>query len=111
VPSTRRLEQRIQQDLGFRYLAGGLRPDHKTLSEFLRRHRRAINDLFTQTIAMARRAGVARLGQVAIDSTRVQANASRHRMVDEEQAARDERARERRQRSWRWGNRRCGSSS
>ncbi len=46
---------------------------------------------------MARRAGVARLGHVAIDSTRVQANASRHRMVDEEQAAREERARDRRQ--------------
>ena len=37
--STRRLEQRIREDLAFRYLAGGLQPDHKTLSEFLRRHR------------------------------------------------------------------------
>jgi transposase len=97
VQSTRRLEQRIQEDLAFRYLAGGLRPDHKTLSEFLRRHGRAINDLFTQTMEMARRAGVARLGHVAIDSTRVQANASRHRMVEEEQTAREQRARDRRQ--------------
>src|SRR5581483_10072129 len=39
VNSTRRLERRIQEDLAFRYLAGGLAPDHKTLSEFLRRHR------------------------------------------------------------------------
>src|SRR3984893_9749410 len=38
VNSTRRLERRIHEDLAFRYLAGGLRPDHKTLSEFLRRH-------------------------------------------------------------------------
>ncbi len=97
VQSTRRLERRVQEDLAFRYLAGGLRPDHKTLSEFLRRHGRAINDLFTQTIEMARRAGVARLGHVAIDSTRVQANAARRRVVDEEQEAREQRARDRRQ--------------
>ena len=98
VHSTRRLEQRIREDLAFRYLAGGLRPDHKTLSEFLRRHGRAINDLFTQSIEMGRRAGLVRLGHVAIDSTRVQANASRHRMVDAdaEQGARQQRARDRR---------------
>ena len=82
VNSTRRLERRIHEDLAFRYLAGGLRPDHKTLSEFLRRHGRAINDVFTQVVQMARRAGLGRLGHVAIDSTRVRANASRHKMVD-----------------------------
>ena len=82
VSSTRRLERRIQEDLAFRYLAGGLRPDHKTLSEFLRRHRRAINDVFTQVVQMARAAGLGKLGHVAIDSTRVRANAARHKMVD-----------------------------
>src|SRR5919109_2258300 len=58
VTSTRRLEGRIQEDLALRYLAGGLSPDHQTLSEFLRRHRRAINDVFTQGVQMARRAGL-----------------------------------------------------
>jgi len=86
VSSTRRLERRIQEDLAFRYLAGGLRPDHKTLSEFLRRHRRAINDVFTQVVRMARAAGMGKLGHVAIDSTRVRANASRRSVVDWEQA-------------------------
>ncbi len=81
VNSTRRLERRIQEDLAFRYLAGGLRPDHKTLSEFLRRHRRAINDVFTQVVQMARRAGMGKLGHVAIDSTRVGANASRWKVM------------------------------
>ena len=93
---TEQLEQRIGEDLAFRYLAGGLRPDHKTLSEFLRRHGRTINDVFTQTIEMGRRAVLVQLGHVAIDSTRVQANASRHRMVDAEQAARQQRAGDRR---------------
>lgn len=93
VTSTRRLERRIQEDLAFRYLAGGLRPDHKTLSEFLRRHRRAINDLFTQVVQMARRAGMGQLGHVAIDSTRVRANASRRSVVavDRQQWAHDRR--------------------
>jgi IS5 family transposase len=96
VTSTRRLEQRIQEDLGFRYLAGGLAPDHKTLSEFLRRHGRAINDLFTQVVQMARGAGLGKLGHVAIDSTWVGANASRRRMVAVEGAIRQQWARDRR---------------
>lgn len=95
VSSTRRLEQRIREDLAFRYLAGGLSPDHKTLSEFLRRHRYAINSVFTQVLEIARQAGMVRLGHVAIDSTRVRANASRHRVVSVEQRARDQRARDR----------------
>jgi transposase len=85
VNSTRRLERRVREDLAFRYLAGGLMPDHKTLSEFLRRHRRAINDVFTQVVQMARRAGLGKLGHVAIDSTRVGANASRRKVMDWEQ--------------------------
>jgi transposase len=90
VGSTRKLERRIQEDLGFRYLAGGLRPDHKTLSEFLRRHGEAIEELFTQVLSWARRAGMARLGRVAIDSTRIQANASPDRLEkrDREQVRR-----------------------
>jgi transposase len=96
VSSTRRLERRIREDLAFRYLAGGLMPDHKTLSEFLRRHRRAINDVFTQVVQMARGAGMGQLGHVAIDSTRVRANASRRRVVDWEQARRQQWAADRR---------------
>src|SRR6266571_2577755 len=96
VNSTRRLERRVREDLAFRYLAGGLSPDHKTLSEFLRRHRRAINDLFTQVVQMARGAGMGKLGHVAIDSTRVRANAARGSVVGLEQAKRQQWARDRR---------------
>jgi transposase len=84
VRSTRKLERRLQEDLGFRFLGGGLRPDHKTLSEFLRRHREAIEELFTQVLGWARRAGMVRLGRVAIDSTRIKANASPGRLVKED---------------------------
>lgn len=81
VKSTRKLEQRIREDLGFRFLAGGSAPDHKTLSEFLRLHGQAVVQLFTQVLQLLRRAGVARLGEVAIDSTRVKGHASRDRVV------------------------------
>lgn len=84
VRSTRKLEQRIQEDLGFRYLAGGLRPDHKTLSEFLRRHKAGIEELFSQVLGWARQAGMARLGRVAIDSTRIRANASPERRREQD---------------------------
>jgi transposase len=83
VTSSRRLEQRIREDLAFRYLAGGATPDHWTLNAFRTRHRRAINDLFLQVVEVARGLGMGRLGHVAIDSTRVRANASRRRMETE----------------------------
>lgn len=81
VKSTRKLEQRICEDLGFRFLAGGSAPDHKTLSEFLRQHRAAILELFTQVLQLLRAAGLGRLGEVAIDSTRIKGRASRNRVV------------------------------
>jgi transposase len=100
LTSSRRLEQRIHEDLGFRYLAGGLKPDHWTLNEFRRRHPRALNDVFTQVLEAARQLGLGQLGRVAIDSTRVQANASPDRSDSVEQLRR-ERARLR-QRIRRW---------
>lgn len=81
VKATRKLEQRIREDLGFRFLAGGCAPDFKTLSEFLRVQRAAILELFTQVLPLLRRAGLARVGEVAIDSTRIKGNASRDRVV------------------------------
>jgi transposase len=80
VTSSRRLEQRVKEDLAFRYLAGGATPDHWTLNDFRTRHGRAINDLFLQVVEVARGLGMGRLGHVAIDSTRVHAHAARRRM-------------------------------
>jgi transposase len=100
VTSSRRLEQRLHEDLGFRYLAGQLKPDHWTLNDFRRRHPRALNDVFTQVVEAARAVGLARLGKVAIDSTRVQANASADHS-DTAAQLRSERARIR-QRIRRW---------
>lgn len=100
VTSSRRIEQRIREDLGFRLLAGNLKPDHWTLNQFRRRHPRALNDVFTQVVEAARGMGMGSLGRVAIDSTRVDANASPDRR-DSLGALRRERARIR-QRIRRW---------
>lgn len=92
VTSARRLEQRIREDLAFRYLAGGATPDNWSLSAFRRRHGRGINDVFTQVLELAQKLGLVRLGHVAIDSTRVRGAASREH-VDTETKLRRERAR------------------
>jgi hypothetical protein len=95
MTSARRIEQRLIEDLAFRYLAAGERVNNWALSAFRRRHARALNDAFTQVLEMARELGLGRLGRVAIDSTRIKANACRDR-VESEQKLRGERAKLRR---------------
>lgn len=100
ITSARQVERRLVEDLAFRYLAGGARIDNWALSAFRRRHGRALNDAFTQVLEWAQSQGMVKLGRVAIDSTRIQANASKDK-VDSEQALRDTRAQLRRQvRAW-----------
>jgi transposase len=100
MTSARRLERRLIEDLALRYLAGGARVDNWALSGFRRRHARALNDVFTQVLEMARGLGMGKLGRVAIDSTRLKAQASRDR-IETEQKLRNERAKLRRQvRRW-----------
>jgi len=91
ITSSQRLEQRIREDLAFRYLAGGAQPDFWALNEFRKRHGRALNDVFTQVVELARSLGMGKLGHVAIDSTRIAANAAAD-SVDTEQKLRGERA-------------------
>ena len=100
ITSSRRLEQRVREDLALRYLAAGAQPDCWALNDFRRRHRRALNDVFTQVVELARSVGMGKLGYVAIDSTRVAANASPRR-IESQDALRAERAKIRRQiRRW-----------
>jgi len=103
ITSSRRIEQRIREDLGFRLLAGNLKPDHWTLNEFRRRHPKSLNDVFTQVLEAARKMGMVQLGRVAIDSTKIQANASADRSSSRD-GLRRERARLR-QRIRRWQKR------
>jgi transposase len=90
VYSSRRIEKRLHEDVAFRYLAAQQTPDHKTIAEFRRRHLKALEGLFQQVLLLCRKAGLVKLGHVALDGSKVQANASKHsamsygRMVEEE---------------------------
>jgi len=100
LTSGRRLERKIVEDLPLRYLAGGQHPDHWALSAFRRRHRRGMNDVFTQVLELVRDAKLGRLGTVAVDSTPIKADSGRGR-VDSRKRLRRDRARYRRQiRRW-----------
>jgi transposase len=96
VFSSRRLEKRLVEDIGFRVLAAGNEPDFRTISEFRRIHLKALEGLFEQVLRMALKLGAMRLGRVAIDGTKMKANASKHkamsyrRMMEEEQRLGDE---------------------
>jgi len=81
IRSSRRLERALHEDVGFRMLSGNQQPDHWTLSEFRRRHLSALSGLFLQTVRLAQQAELVKLGQVAIDGTKLKANASKHRAM------------------------------
>lgn len=98
LTSSRRLEQRIREDLAFRYLAGGAQPDYWALNAFRKRHAVGINNCFTQVLELARGMGMRQIGMVAVDATRIKASASADKIVVEK---RHERARLRRKvRCW-----------
>jgi transposase len=100
ITSSRRLEERIKEDMALRYLAGGARPDYWALNDFRRRHKSGMNGVFTQVVELARSLGMGKLGHVAIDSTRIAANAAAD-SADTEEKLRRERAKIRKQiRRW-----------
>lgn len=100
LTSGRELERRMQEDLPLRYLGGGAEPDHWALSAFRRKHRRGINDVFTQVLEFVRQQGLGKLGVVAIDSTRIKASNGKAR-VDSGKQLREQRTKYRRQiRQW-----------
>jgi transposase len=79
--SSRRIERATHRDLGVRYVAANLHPDHDTIAAFRRANRAAIEAAFLQVLLIAREAGLLRLGAVAIDGTKIDANASKIRSV------------------------------
>ena len=81
VYSGREISRRLRWDLRFRYLAGGLAPDFRTINRFRIRHREDFAQVFRETVRTARAAGLAQLGRVAIDGTKIRANTSRHKAM------------------------------
>lgn len=81
VYSSRRLGQRVIEDVAFRVLAAGNEPDFRTLSEFRRSHLKALAGLFDQVLRLALEKGAMKQGRVAIDGSKVKANASKHKAM------------------------------
>ena len=81
VYSSRKIETRTYEDVAFRYLSGDQHPDHATLAEFRKRHLKALAGLFTQALLLCAKAGLVKLGHVAIDGTKIKANASKHKAM------------------------------
>ena len=81
VSSSRRIARRLHEDIALRVLAANNTPDFRTISEFRKEHLTALSGLFVQVLALCQRAGLVKLGHVALDGTKVKANASRHKAM------------------------------
>ena len=96
VFSSRRIQRRLLEDIPFRVLAAGNEPDFRTIADFRKRHLVALQGFFEQVLQVARDLGTLRVGRVAVDGSKVKANASKHkamsygRMREKRQQLRDE---------------------
>jgi transposase len=81
VPSSRRIEKSTYEVIPFRVLSANQHPDHDTIAEFRRRHLVALSRIFLQVLELCRQAGLVKLGHVALDGTKVKANASKHKAM------------------------------
>jgi transposase len=81
VYSSRKLARSCMEDVAFRVLCAGDAPDFRTIAAFRRRHLDSLSALFLQVLQLCRQAGLAKLGHVAIDGTKLQANASKHKAM------------------------------
>ena len=78
VPSSRKIERTTYDSVAFRYIAANTHPDHDTLANFRRRFGARLEQLFVQVLMLAREMGMLKLGKIAVDGSKVKANASRH---------------------------------
>src|SRR6185503_18685481 len=94
--SSRAIARKLEEDVAYRVLAAGNFPAHRTIAEFRQQHVATFEALFVNVVAIAREAGILQLGALAVDGSKVKANASKHkamsygRMRQEEQRLREE---------------------
>src|SRR5215218_10113590 len=89
VRSSRAIERRCREDVAFRVITANHAPDHATVARFRVRHEHAIAELFAQVLGLCARAGLVRLGVVAVDGTKVAAAATHHATRSYEEIARE----------------------
>jgi transposase len=100
IASSRKIERACYEDLAFRVLTGNQQPDHSRISEFRRHHLVALKGLFKQTLRLCQMSGMVSLGHVALDGTKVKANASKHKAMSHERMLRAEKELEQEINAW-----------
>jgi transposase len=81
VFSSRRIQKRLVEDVAFRVLAAGNQPDFRTIADFRKLHLKALEELFQQMLRLTLETGMMKLGRVALDGSKVKANASKHKAM------------------------------
>jgi hypothetical protein len=89
IRSSRVIERACEEDVAFRVLAAQQRPDHATIARFVERHQDALAGLFGEVLMLCARSGLVQVGVIAVDGTKVHANAARDANLDYEQLARE----------------------
>ena len=89
--SSRRIQRALIEEIPFRVLAAGNQPDFRTISDFRKIHHPALQGLFEQVLGMALKAGAIKLGRVALDGSKIKANASKHKAMSYERMTKQER--------------------
>jgi len=90
VFSSRRMERRLVEDIAFRVLAADNQPNFRTISDFRKIHLKTLEGLFEQVLQIALEAGAMKVGRVALDGTKVKANASKHKAMSYDRMAEKE---------------------
>ena len=91
VASSRKIEKHLHEDIAFRVLAANNAPDFRTISDFRKDHLRALAGLFLQVLKLCQKAGLVKLGHVALDGTKIKANASKHKAMSYKRMQEEER--------------------
>jgi transposase len=81
VFSSRRIQKRLEEDVAFRILAAGNQPDFRTIADFRKLHLEALEELFQQVLRLVLEVGALKLGRVALDGSKIKANASKHKAM------------------------------
>jgi transposase len=90
VAASRQMARELEEDVAFRVLAANQRPDFRTISDFRTQHLAALTSLFVQVLRLCQRAGLVKLGHIALDGTKLQANASKHKAMSYDRMVKEE---------------------
>ncbi len=90
VPASRQIARRLHEDIAFRVLAANTTPDFRTISDFRKQHLAALRGLFVQVLRLCQHAGLVTLGHIALDGTKLKANASKHKAMSYDRMVKEE---------------------